>query len=60
MRNIYVGLVWAAAMLLAASAKHYGVVSAEVGVLLLGVIPVIGILSLRPGCSCQVASKAKV
>ncbi len=53
MTNIHRGLCWAAAMLLIAIAKKYGVFDAEAADTLLLVLPIVALLSLRNGRECS-------
>lgn len=57
MTNIHKGLCWATAMLLVVIAKKYGVANADAADTLLLVLPIVAVLSLRPGRECRLVRK---
>ena len=59
MTNIHRGLCWAAAMLMVAIAKKYGVFNAEAADTVLLVLPIAAVLSFRNKCKCNLLRKAE-
>ncbi|MEI6738143.1 MAG: hypothetical protein WCL29_06670 [Pseudomonadota bacterium] len=59
MTNIHRGLCWAAAMLMVAIAKKYGVFNAEAADTVLLVLPIAAVLSFRNKRKCNLLRKAE-
>lgn len=59
MTNIHRGLCWAAAMLMVAIAKKYGVFDADAADTVLLVLPIAAILSVRSKRECNLLRKAQ-
>lgn len=57
MKNIQKGLCWAAAMLMVAIARIYGVFDAQAADTLLLVLPIVAVLSLREKRECSLLRK---
>lgn len=57
MKNIQKGLCWAAAMLMVAIAKQYGVFDAKAADTLLLVLPILAFTSLRNKRECNLLRK---
>lgn len=57
MKNIQKGLCWAAAMLMVAMARTYGVFDAQAADTLLLVMPIVAVLSFRDKRECNVLRK---
>ena len=57
MTNIRKGLCWAAAMLMVAIAKTYGIFDAQAADTLLLVLPIVAVLSLRDKRECNLLRK---
>ena len=57
MTNIRQGLCWAAAMLMVAIAKHYGVFDAQAADTLLLVLPIVAVMSLTKKRECNLLRK---
>lgn len=53
MNKVMKGACWGVAMLLTATARHYGIFDAQAADTLLLVLPIVAVLSLNGGTQCR-------